>query len=93
MKKVIVFCAVLAVLFTSCVKNSSEYKALQAKNDSLVLANARADAEIDQFMALLNEVEENFQSIKIAENYLSMQSSSSCEIAFGFNLQSIESFG
>jgi septal ring factor EnvC (AmiA/AmiB activator) len=81
MKRTILFCAVMAFICTSCVKNSSEYKALQAKNDSLALAAAQADVELNQIMSMLNEVEENFQSIKTAENYLSMQSSGSGELS------------
>jgi chromosome segregation ATPase len=63
------------------VKNSSEYKALQAKNDSLALAATKANVELDQIMTLFNEVEDNFRSIKSAENYLSVQSGGSGELA------------
>jgi archaellum component FlaC len=81
MKKIVLFTAVLALVFTSsCVKNSSEYKELQARNDSLALANAQFQAEVDQIMSLFNEVEDNFRSIKQAENYLSVQSSTSGEL-------------
>ncbi|GHV56629.1 hypothetical protein FACS1894182_03560 [Bacteroidia bacterium] len=80
MKRVILLCAVLPFIFTSCVKNSSEYKSLQAKNDSLALAAAKANVELDQIMTLLNEVEDNFQSIKTAENFLSMQSGGTGEL-------------
>jgi predicted nucleic acid-binding Zn-ribbon protein len=80
MKRTVLFCAVFAFVFTSCVKNSSEYKALQARNDSLALATAQANVELDQIMALLNEVEDNFRSIKSAENYLASQSTGSGEL-------------
>jgi DNA repair exonuclease SbcCD ATPase subunit len=49
---------------------------MQAKNDSLALAAIRANTEFEQIMGLLNEVEANFQSIKSAENFLTLQSSS-----------------
>ena len=81
MKKTVLFCAVSAFIFTSCVKNSSEYKALQAKNDSLATVAVKANIEFDQIMTLLNEVETNFQSIKSAENYLTTQSSNSGELS------------
>jgi len=80
MRKTILLCAVCTCIFTSCVKNSSEYKAMQVKNDSLALATAKAKLELDQIMALLDEVETNFQRIKSAENFLTMQSSSSDDI-------------
>jgi predicted nucleic acid-binding Zn-ribbon protein len=80
MKKAVLLCVVFTFAFTSCLKNSSEYKELQAKNDSLVLANAQANTELDQILSLLNEVEDNFKSIKSAENYLSVQSNTSGEL-------------
>lgn len=80
MKKAILFCAVFTFLFASCVKNSSEYKTLQAKNDSLALAASKADAELEQIMTLLNEVEDNFRSIQSSENYLVGQSGGSGEL-------------
>jgi peptidoglycan hydrolase CwlO-like protein len=81
MRKLILFCAVCTLFFASCVKNSSEYKNLQAQNDSLMRANANATAEIDDIMSLMNEVEENFRSITSAENYLSVQSTTPGELS------------
>jgi chromosome segregation ATPase len=81
MKKVIFIGMVVLVMMTSsCVKNSSEYKALQAQKDSLALLNAQNAAELDQIMELFNEIEDNFNSIKTAEKYLSVQSGSSGEL-------------
>jgi chromosome segregation ATPase len=80
MKKAVLFCVVFVSFFTSCVKNSSEYKKLQAENDSLALANVQANSELDQILLLLNEVEDNFRSIKTAENYLSVQSNTPGEL-------------
>ena len=78
MKKLAFFCsAAVIILLASCSgKNSSEYKNLEAQKDSLELANAKTVAEMDELLSLLNEVEDNFQSIKSAENYLQVQSSS-----------------
>lgn len=80
MKKVVVFCAVFTLIFASCVKNSSEFKALQAERDSLALVNAQTNVELDQIVSLMNDVEDNFRSIKSAENYLSVQSGTSGEL-------------
>lgn len=74
MKKVGLFCFAFTLIFASCVKNSSEYKKLQTQNDSLLLVTTQANNELDQILELLNEVEDNFRSIKSAENYLSVQS-------------------
>ena len=81
MKKVIFICTIVfAVTMSSCVKNSSEYKDLQAKNDSLALVSAQAAAELDQVLEILNDVEDNFRNIKAAENYLTVQSNTSGEM-------------
>ena len=73
---------VFALIFSSsCVKNSSEYKKLQAERDSLALVNAKTAADTEEILSLLNEVEDNFRSIKAAENYLAVQSNSSGELA------------
>jgi chromosome segregation ATPase len=70
----------MTLIIVSCGKNSSEYKALKAQNDSLLLAGAHNQAELDEIVALFNEVEENFASIKEAENYLNVQSNSPGEL-------------
>jgi septal ring factor EnvC (AmiA/AmiB activator) len=80
MKKVLLFCGILALILTSCGKNSAEYQTLKAQRDSLLLANAQNSAELDEIVTLLNEVEDNFNSIKSAENYLTVQSNTSGEL-------------
>lgn len=74
MKKTIVAC--LCVLtFASCnVKNSDEYKRLKAESDSIAAANEQSLNELNDMMALMNDIEENFDEIRKAENYLSVQS-------------------
>ncbi|MDR0613413.1 MAG: hypothetical protein LBG45_08055 [Dysgonamonadaceae bacterium] len=81
MKKVLLFCSIAALTLTSCGKNSAEYKALKAQRDSLLLVNAQNSTELDEIVTLLNEVEDNFDNIKSAENYLSVQSNVSGELA------------
>jgi chromosome segregation ATPase len=82
MKKVVLFCIVVfIVVFSSCTKNSSEYKKLQAQKDSLELANAKSASELDELISLINEVEDNFNSIKDKESYLTVQANSNSELA------------
>ena len=83
MKRVVLFgLTVFALIFSSsCVKNSSEYKKLQAEKDSLALVNTKAATEMEDILSLLNEVEDNFKNIKTAENYLSVQSTTPGELA------------
>jgi predicted nucleic acid-binding Zn-ribbon protein len=81
-KLVLLSMAAFALIFSSsCVKNSSEYKKLQAERDSLALADTKNSGEMDEMLSLLNEVQDNFKSIKTAENYLAVQSNSSGELA------------
>jgi predicted nucleic acid-binding Zn-ribbon protein len=75
MKKVLFLSfTVLALIFSSCSKKSSEIKALRAQNDSLMIVNVKNATELDEVLILFNEIEDNFSSIKSAENYLSVQS-------------------
>jgi Chromosome segregation ATPases len=81
MKKIVfISLVIVAGFFTSCVKNSSEYKSLQAQRDSLALVNAQSTAELDEILSILNEVEENFREIKTAESYISTQSTTPGEM-------------
>jgi len=81
MKKLLLFGGILALIFASCGKNSAEYKALKAQQDSLLLVNAQKTAELDDIVSLMNEVEDNFASIRSAENYLNVQSNTPGELA------------
>ncbi len=81
MKKLVLgMTVVCALILVSCGKNSAEYKALKAENDSLKIAHAQTGAELDEMLSTLNMVEDNFQSIKQAENYLTVQSSQNGEM-------------
>lgn len=77
MKKVILGVMCLAFL-ASCnnVKNSDEYKRLQAERDSLMQTNNSDSKEITELMSIVNDVEENFAKIKESEKYLSTESNS-----------------
>lgn len=80
MKKFIVGCICLAALASCNVKNSEEYKALQAERDSLMQKSAQGDTEMAEMMSIINEVEENFNQIKEAEKYLTVESKSKGEM-------------
>lgn len=79
MKKVLVT-IICAAMFASCGQNSADYKQLQAENDSLKLENAKSSTELNEMLSILNEVETNFQSIRDAENYLSIQQQGGIEL-------------
>lgn len=60
-------------MLASCVQNSSEYKKLQAENDSLRIENTKSTDELNEMLNILNDIEADIQSIRDAENYLTIQ--------------------
>lgn len=81
MKKVILGCLCLGMLASCNVKNSDEYKALQAERDSLLQVSAKGQSDVSDLMAMINQVEENFAQIKEAEKYLTVESKSKGEMS------------
>lgn len=74
MKKFLLGMTIITLMLSSCGKNSAEYKELQAQNDSLKLAHLHTVGELDEMLLILNDVEDGFQNIKSAENYLTVAS-------------------
>jgi len=64
--KTIKFFAIIAALVlvtTSCVENSSKYKAVVAQRDSVAMAKQSVDSSYNQSLALLNDIETGFANI------------------------------
>ncbi|MDH6344026.1 chromosome segregation ATPase [Parabacteroides sp. PFB2-12] len=80
MKKVFVICFSTLIFMASCVQNSKEYKQMKAENDSLKIESTRNATELNEMLAILNDVEEDILSIREAENYLTVQSQSDTEM-------------
>lgn len=74
MKKLLIGCMCIGALASCNVKNSDEYKRLEAERDSLVQVNVAGNTELNEMMAVISDVEEGFRQIRTAENYLSNQS-------------------
>lgn len=72
MKKLLVL-SVCVALLSSC-GNVKRNEALKAQNDSLNVALAEKDAELDEIMSAFNEVQEGFRLINEAENRVDLQS-------------------
>lgn len=70
-------------LIVSCtnVKETKEYKELQAQRDSLLMQSAGTQQEAAEMMAVISEVEANFAKIREAEKYISTQSAQSGEMS------------
>ena len=79
MKYVLVVC-VCAALLASCGQPSAEYKRLQAENDSLRIENTKNTEELNEMLSTLNDIEADFQSIRDAENYLTIQQQTGGEL-------------
>ena len=65
--------SILLVLFTSCGKQSSDYRSLQAQNDSLQNAKQKLQEEVDGYFSAMNQIEQNIEKIKSTENTISIQ--------------------
>lgn len=59
--------ALLSVVTVSCVESSGKYKALVAQRDSLLSESARLEADYNETMDILNEVEDSFAAIREKE--------------------------
>ena len=73
----------LVGLVVSCtnVRESKEYKELQAQRDSLLMQSADVEGEAAEMMSVISEVEANFEKIREAEKYISTQSASQGEMS------------
>lgn len=82
MKKIGILFIVMG-LIVSCtnVKESKEFKELQAQRDSLLMHSAGSESEAMEMMAVISEVEANFAKIREAEKYISTQSVQSGEMS------------
>lgn len=81
MKKLIISCLCVAALASCNVKNSEEYKALEAERDSLLNISAQNETELADVQSAIEEVEENFRQIRESEKYLSMESQKKGEMS------------
>ena len=82
MKKIgILFFVIGFVVACTNVRESKEYKELQAQRDSLLQQFASTETEAAEMMAVISEVEENFARIREAEKYISTQSADGGEMS------------
>ncbi|HEY3369738.1 MAG TPA: hypothetical protein VGK10_02755 [Prolixibacteraceae bacterium] len=68
------------VVLTSCGQHKKEIARMQAKQDSIAQLAVQKDASILEFMAAMNEIQSNLDSIKTIEKIVSVQSSSGSEM-------------
>ena len=75
MKKILAFCTFI-IAFTACTYHSSEYKRAQHEKDSLRLQLMKNEMEMDEMLSILNDIEGDIQSIREAEDFLTIQKDS-----------------
>ncbi|GAB6012052.1 Cbp1 family collagen-binding glycoprotein adhesin [Viscerimonas tarda] len=92
MKKLMFVCLCVGLLASCDVKNSDEYKTIQAQNDSLMKATAQSNAELTESMDIINTIEENFNQIKEAEKYLAVESKSKGDMNASTKTQITDNF-
>ncbi len=82
MKKIWILFLVMG-LIVSCtnVKESKEYKELQAQRDSLLMQSSDSEREAAEMISVISDVEANFEKIREAEKYISTQSSQAGEMS------------
>ncbi len=81
-------------LIVSCtnVKESKEYKALEAQRDSLMMITVDTESEAIEMMSVISEVEANFDRIREAEKYISTQSAKEGEMSQDTRTRITENF-
>ena len=67
----------VALFFSSCTFKSKAYKEMEQEKDSLLLEEQKKTAEINQMLSVINLIEDNFEQIKQAENYVTFQAGQS----------------
>ncbi|MFV0468455.1 MAG: hypothetical protein ACK5MK_05955 [Dysgonomonas sp.] len=81
MKKLIFGCICCLAFFASCNNNkSAEEKALQARIDSLENLNKQSSGNLQEMTDLIDEVQDNFNQIKAAEKYLTVEANTQGEM-------------
>lgn len=70
MKALFSVAIVAVLLFSSCNFKSSDYKALQEQNDSLLRAKQQMQEEIDEYFSAMNQIEQNIEKIKETQGIL-----------------------
>ena len=73
MKKIVFLWVCVATMLVSCDGITGGSKKLKARNDSLSMALAQRDAELDEMMSTFNDIQEGFRQINEAENRVDLQ--------------------
>lgn len=64
---------IVPMVMTSCNYKTNAYKSLEQEKDSLLLEEQKKTSQLNQVMSVMDMIEENFEEIKDAENYVTFQ--------------------
>jgi len=64
---------IVTLSLSSCSFKSKAYKEMEQEKDSLLLEEQKKTAEVNQMLSVVNLIEDNFEQIKQAENYVTFQ--------------------
>ena len=67
------FCLIVPMVLTACNYKTDAYKSLEQEKDSLLLEEQKKSAQLNQVMAVMNLIEDNFTQIREAEDFVTFQ--------------------
>jgi chromosome segregation ATPase len=62
-------------LLTSCIEQSAKYRKLKSENEALIAEKTATSALLEDMLTTLSDIQSDIQSIREAENYLSVEPS------------------
>jgi uncharacterized protein YoxC len=74
MKRILLFC-LSAIVITSCVENSAEYKKMQSENEILRAEKIKTAYDLEDMFSTIDDIYKDMQSLREAENYLTIEPS------------------
>ena len=70
MKKIVILSLLASFLLSSCNYESPKFKAMQASRDSLQNVLIQKDKEASEYLAIINEIEQNLDQIKSVQGFI-----------------------
>jgi chromosome segregation ATPase len=67
------FCLLVPMVLTACNYKTDAYKSLEQEKDSLLLEEQKKTAQLNQVLAVMNLIEDNFTQIREAEDFVTFQ--------------------
>ncbi len=75
MKKVFLLSMIAGLMLSACGYESKEYKALKKQNDSILAVQQQQIAEMNEYIATIQDIDNGFASIKQSQDYISLNAS------------------